>query len=109
MHFYCNSFLRNASLLFLEPKNNLKVQEYYADYLAVNPEIFTLNLKNSLLVSAPIPRGPEYGPLQDQSSKMITRNVQGILSVLLSFKKKPIQIRYQGASSLARQVNFYLP
>jgi hypothetical protein len=33
------------------------------------------------------------------------RSVSGVLSALLSFKRRPSQIRYQAASPAARQVN----
>mmetsp|Transcript_7831 Transcript_7831/g.23984 ORF Transcript_7831/g.23984 Transcript_7831/m.23984 type:complete len:557 (-) Transcript_7831:420-2090(-) len=73
-----------------------QVQEYYADYVAVNEDLFTLNLRCSLRLSTD----------QRDAARvdMLNRNVSGILSVLLSLKMQPAAIRYQAASRIARQV-----
>ena len=42
--------------------------------------------------------------MEERRQEMLTRNIQGILSVLLSFKRKPNQIRYQGSSQLAQTI-----
>ncbi|GAB5036017.1 vacuolar protein sorting-associated protein 45, partial [Nannochloropsis oceanica] len=70
-----------------------QVQEYYADYTAINQELFSLSLPQPLALSLPNP-----------APAVLTRTVQGLASALLSFKKKPAQIRYQGTSPAARQV-----
>ena len=75
----------------------MQVQEYYADYLAINDEFFHLGIDNSLMLSSPASNSKEAKPIFD-------RNVKGILSALLSMKKKPFTIRYQGTSDLARKV-----
>ncbi|KAJ5071839.1 vacuolar protein sorting-associated protein [Anaeramoeba ignava] len=60
-----------------------QVQEFYADYHAVNPDLFALNIPsvNDILTKNP-----------DKS--LITRIAEGIASVCLSLKKNPV-IRYQ--------------
>jgi vacuolar protein sorting-associated protein 45 len=73
-----------------------QVQEYYADYMAINEDFYQLGIDNSLSLSSTT-RTLESGQIFD-------RNVQGILSSLLSFKRRPSQIRYQGTSDLARRV-----
>ena len=74
-----------------------QVQEYYADYMAVNEDFLTLGIDDTLRLSQPHLRSMETG-------KIFDRNVQGILSILLSFKRRPSQIRYQGTSELARRI-----
>ena len=74
-----------------------QVQEYFADYLAVNEDFFHLGIENSLSLSSPSSRTLE-------SSLLFDRNVNGILSLLLSIKRKPSQIRYQAGSELVRRI-----
>ena len=75
-----------------------QVQEYYADYLAVNTDFFQLGIDNSLILSSSsMSRSLE-------SSQIYERNLSGVLSLLLSLKKRPSQIRYQGSSELARKL-----
>jgi vacuolar protein sorting-associated protein 45 len=75
----------------------MQVQEYYADYLAVNEEFFHLGIENSLILSSPYARSIEAVGIYD-------RNVAGVLSVLLSLKRRPSVVRYQGSSELARRL-----
>ena len=74
-----------------------QVQEYYADYLAVNDDFFQLGIDNSLVLSSKAIRTLESGNIFD-------RNLNGILSLFLSIKKKPSQIRYQAASEICRRM-----
>ena len=78
-----------------------QVQEVYADYSAINEDLFTLNIPNSLQLSSNVNQTSQTEQLK---KRMLTRNVQGILAVLLSFKKQPNQIRYQGSSYLAQTI-----
>jgi len=71
------------------------IYEYYADYFAVNHDLFTLNISGSLLNSLPRSRWDA----NQQSA--FSRQCQGALSALLSLKWKPI-IRFQGTSDLAQ-------
>jgi len=73
------------------------VQEYYADYMSVNEDFFHLGADNSLSLSASQTRTLE-------TSQLFDRNVNGVLSILLSLKKRPSQIRYSAASDLCRRV-----
>lgn len=75
----------------------MQVHEYYGDYLAVNEEFFHLGIENSLLLSSSYSRSVE-------AVSVYERNVNGVLSVLLSMKRSPSLIRYQGTSELARRV-----
>ena len=76
----------------------MQVQEYYGDYLAINEEFFHLGVENSLLLSAPHARS------SNEAVAIYDRNVAGVLSVLLSMKRSPSLIRYQGSSELARRL-----
>lgn len=75
----------------------MQVHEYYADYMAVNEEFFHLGIENSLVLSSPHARSINGAAIYD-------RNVSGVLSVLLSLKRCPSVIRYQGSSELARRL-----
>jgi vacuolar protein sorting-associated protein 45 len=75
----------------------LQVQEFFADYLPVNEDFFHLGIENSLILSSPSSRTLD-------SSHIFDRNVSGLLSVLLSLKRRPSQIRYQASSELARRL-----
>ena len=74
-----------------------QVQEYFGDYMAVNEELFHLGIDNSIMLSSNAARTME-------SSKIFDRNLNGLMSVLLSLKRRPTQIRYQGQSELARRL-----
>ena len=75
----------------------MQVHEYYGDYLAINEEFFHLGIENSLVLSSPYSRSLEAAAIYE-------RNVNGVLSVLLSMKRSPSLIRYQGSSELARRL-----
>ena len=73
-----------------------QVQEFYADYVAVNEDLFTINQRCSLRLST--------DERDAARNDMLERNVTAILSALLSLKTQPSAIRYQGQSKVARQV-----
>ncbi|GAB1606588.1 vacuolar protein sorting-associated protein 45-like [Argonauta hians] len=68
-----------------------EVQEFYGDYIAVNPHLFSLNVT-----------GCCQGCTTWQP-KILSRTVQGLTAVLLSLKKCPM-IRYQNSSEMARRL-----
>jgi vacuolar protein sorting-associated protein 45 len=72
------------------------VQEFYADFYAVNFDAFTLNLPSSLSLALP---KDMWGSGQERN---FDRAAQGVLALLLSLKLKP-QVRYQNSIDLARQ------
>ncbi|NXP73326.1 VPS45 protein, partial [Ramphastos sulfuratus] len=67
-----------------------EVQEFYGDYIAVNPHLFSLNL---------------LGCCQGRSwdSAHLSRTTQGLTALLLSLKKCPM-IRYQLSSEPAKRL-----
>lgn len=74
-----------------------QVQEYYGEFLSVNDDFFHLGIENSLSLSSNVGRSLDAG-------KIFEQNLDGILSVLLAFKRRPSQIRYQATSDLARRL-----
>ncbi|KAJ3359675.1 vacuolar protein sorting-associated protein 45 [Kappamyces sp. JEL0680] len=72
------------------------IQEYYADYVAIAPDLFSLNVTS-----------PEYSLFVESSktwdNAALSRVTEGVTGVLLSLKKKPL-IRYENNSSLARKL-----
>lgn len=93
-----------------------QVQEFYADYLAVNDTLFHFNLRGATQLSmrtaanAPSPSTATAGVLVSGASaaaskpaQLFHRSVEGLLSVLLSLKKRPT-IRYQKGSEIAEKL-----
>jgi vacuolar protein sorting-associated protein 45 len=74
-----------------------QVQEYYADYAAINEDLFHINSFKSIALSSLPSRTLDSAALMD-------KNVNGVLSFLLSVKRKPSQIRYQATSETARRL-----
>lgn len=73
-----------------------EVQEYFADYLAVNSDLFTFNLT--------APSHPLYSEtLSNWDGRSFQRAVEGLSSVLLSLKKKPF-IRYERNSHMGKRL-----
>ena len=72
------------------------VQEYFADYIVVNPDLFTLNLgfpKQRLWANNPDIWNPDA----------LQRATEGIVALLLSLKKKPL-IRYEKNSLMSKKL-----
>uniref|UniRef100_A0A3B1K4T9 Vacuolar protein sorting 45 homolog n=1 Tax=Astyanax mexicanus TaxID=7994 RepID=A0A3B1K4T9_ASTMX len=67
-----------------------EVQEFYGDFIAVNPHLFSLNLQG-------VVRGRSWEPT------ILPRVTQGLTSVLLALKKCPM-IRYQLSSDMAKRL-----
>ncbi|XP_014223834.1 vacuolar protein sorting-associated protein 45 [Trichogramma pretiosum] len=67
-----------------------EVHEFYADYLAISPHLFSLGINGCS-------KSLNWEPTHLQ------RTVQGITAVLLSLKKCPL-IRYQGSSDMCKHL-----
>ncbi|UKZ79336.1 hypothetical protein TrVFT333_007087 [Trichoderma virens FT-333] len=72
------------------------VQEHFADYIVINPDLFSLNM------SLPQQRIWAGGP-DKWNPDSLQRCSEGLLAVLLSLKKKPL-IRYEKSSPLATKL-----
>jgi len=73
------------------------VQEYFIDYLVINPDLFSLSIA-----------GPQRRIWSTTSSDMwnpdaLVRTTEGLLAALLTLKKKPL-IRYEKNSQLAKKL-----
>lgn len=73
-----------------------EVLEYFADYIAVQQDLFSLNISSS-----EYPLFAFDAPIWNPAT--LTRVTEGITSLLLSLKKKP-KIRYERNSSLAKKL-----
>eukprot|EP01112_Ceratiomyxa_fruticulosa_P003673 TRINITY_DN13992_c0_g1_i2.p1 TRINITY_DN13992_c0_g1~~TRINITY_DN13992_c0_g1_i2.p1 ORF type:complete len:554 (-),score=113.48 TRINITY_DN13992_c0_g1_i2:148-1809(-) len=91
-YLYFSNNLKNVFLDELAQADELEVvkevHEYYADYFAVNPDFCTLNMDESLTISGP--------PVLDHM-------VDGVVSVLLSLKKKPF-VRFSKQSEATQKL-----
>jgi vacuolar protein sorting-associated protein 45 len=72
------------------------VQEYFADYLVINPDLMTLDLS--------YPRHRLWSNSPDAwNADSLSRATEGVIALLLSLKKKPL-IRYAKNSLLAKKL-----
>lgn len=72
------------------------VQEHFADYIVVNPDLFTFDLM--------FPRQRIWSNNADTwNMDALQRTTEGLIALLLSLKKKPL-IRYQKNSLLAKKL-----
>ncbi|RKP06825.1 Sec1-like protein [Thamnocephalis sphaerospora] len=73
-----------------------EVQEFFADYIAVNPDLFSLNMI--------APRNPIYADtVHEWDPRALQRTTEGLMGVLLSLKRKPL-IRYERMSAMAKKL-----
>ena len=69
------------------------VQEYFADFLVINPDLMSLHLPHRVWSTSP--------DMWQQES--LQRTTEGVIALLLSLKKRPL-IRYQKNSLLAKKL-----
>lgn len=74
-----------------------QVQEFYADFVAVDPCHFTLNIFSNHLYMLPVAMDPS------NLQHFCDRIVDGISAVFLALKRRPI-IRYQRTSDIAKRI-----
>jgi len=74
-----------------------QVQEFYADYFAIDPFHFTLNLPSNHLSMLPTVADPHNSQLA------CDRMLDGIAAIFLSLKKRPV-IRYERSSEISKRV-----
>ena len=105
---YFSNIIRKSSLERLAEADDHEVvrtvQEYFADYLVINPDLMSLN------VSFPKHRLWSNSP-DIWNADSLQRTTEGLLALLLSLKKKPL-IRYAKNSllavKLAREVRYQM-
>mmetsp|Transcript_16400 Transcript_16400/g.55827 ORF Transcript_16400/g.55827 Transcript_16400/m.55827 type:complete len:570 (+) Transcript_16400:155-1864(+) len=100
-HLFFSNVVRDSQLQELAEADDgelvRQVQEYYADYVAVDPTHFVLDVPDAATTMMP-PLWHARG-----ASKALDRAVEGLAAVLLTLKRKP-SIRYQASSQPARRV-----
>ncbi|KAL9099911.1 MAG: hypothetical protein Q9163_004653 [Psora crenata] len=99
-YYHFSNIIRKSSLERLAEADSNEVvksvQEYFADYIAINPDLFSLDLgfpKQRLWSGSP--------DIWDNGS--LQRCTEGIVALLLSLKKKPL-IRYEKNSLMAKKL-----
>ncbi|KAJ9150849.1 Vacuolar protein sorting-associated protein 45 [Pleurostoma richardsiae] len=99
-HLYFSNVVKKSSLERLAEADDHEVvklvQEHFADYVVINPDLF------SLALSPPQHRIWSNSP-DMWNSDSLQRTTEGLLAVLLSLKKKPL-IRYEKNSLLAKKL-----
>lgn len=97
---YFSNIIKKSSLERLAEADDHEVvkavQEYFADYTVVNPDLMSLNLE--------YPQHRIWSHSPDMwNSDDLQRATEGILALLLSLKKNPL-IRYQKTSLMAKKL-----
>ncbi|KAF2457109.1 vacuolar protein sorting-associated protein 45 [Lineolata rhizophorae] len=97
---YFSNVVRKSSLERLAEADDHEVvkyiQEYFADFLVINPDLMSLNLG--------FPHHRIWGPSPDAwNPDSLQRSTEGVLALLLALKKKPL-IRYERDSLLAKKL-----
>ncbi|KAI5801726.1 Sec1-like protein [Peziza echinospora] len=108
-HIYFSNIVKKSSLERLAEADDNEVvrvvQEYFIDYLVINPDLFSLSIL-----------GPQKHIWSTASSEMwnpeaLTRTTEGLLATLLTLKKKPL-IRFEKnslmAKKLAQEVKYHM-
>ena len=67
------------------------VQEFYSDFLAVSPHLFSININHT------------YHGFKNWNQSALQRSTEAIISVLLSLRRNPT-IRYQSNSDLCKRL-----
>ena len=75
----------------------LIIQEYYADFVAIDPYHFTFHMPSNYIYMLPAVVDPSA--LQRFSDRV----VEGLAAVFLTLKRRPV-IRYQRTSDIAKRI-----
>ncbi|KAH6661260.1 glucose inhibited division protein A-domain-containing protein [Truncatella angustata] len=99
-YLYFSNVVKKSSLERLAEADDHEVvkavQEHFADFLVVNPDLFTINLT--------LPQQRIWSGSPDMwNTDSLQRATEGLMAVLLSLKKKPL-IRYEKNSLLAKKL-----
>ncbi|ODM20430.1 hypothetical protein SI65_03483 [Aspergillus cristatus] len=99
-HIYLSNIIRKSSLERLAEADSHEVvrviQEHFADFLVVNPDLCSLNL------GFPLQRLWSHSP-DLWNADALQRATEGVIATLLSLKKNPL-IRYEKNSLLAKKL-----
>lgn len=100
-HLFFSNILKDTQIHILADSDEheavQQVQEFYADFVAVDPFHFSLNISANHLYMLPVAMDPSN--LQHYCDRI----VDGISAVFLALKRRPI-IRYQRTSDIAKRI-----
>ncbi|XAR62442.1 hypothetical protein NMG60_11017194 [Bertholletia excelsa] len=100
-HLFFSNMLKDTQLHILADSDEhevvQQVQEFYADFVAVDPFHFTLNMPSNHMYMLPAVVDPSG--LQNYCDRV----VDGIAAIFLALKRRPI-IRYQRTSDIAKRI-----
>jgi vacuolar protein sorting-associated protein 45 len=77
----------------------VQLQEYYADFLPANEDLWTLQCRHTLPMT--VAAGTSWAP---KHAVQYERNLQGLQAMLLSLKRRPAAIRYAAHSPCAEEL-----
>ncbi|KAL7578059.1 hypothetical protein ACA910_014996 [Epithemia clementina (nom. ined.)] len=103
-HIYFSSVLSTGLLRLLAEHDRWErvasVQEYFADFVPINPDLWTLqSTAHSLVLTTAA--GTSWAP---KYAAQYERQLQGLQSMLLAMKRQPTCIRYAGHSACAEEL-----
>ncbi|KAK4600963.1 hypothetical protein RGQ29_010516 [Quercus rubra] len=100
-HLFFSNILKDTQIHNLADSDEQEVvqqiQEFYADFVAIDPYHFTLNMPSNHIYMLPAVVDTSNLP------HFCDRVVDGIASIFLSLKRRPI-IRYQRTSDIAKRI-----
>ncbi|XP_058103232.1 vacuolar protein sorting-associated protein 45 homolog [Magnolia sinica] len=100
-HLFFSNILKTTQIQILADSDEQEVvqqvQEFYADFVAVDPYHFTFNINSNHLYMLPAMVDPS------SSQNFCDRVVDGIAAVFLAMKRRPV-IRYQRTSDIAKRI-----
>lgn len=100
-HLFFSNMLKDTQIHILADSDEQEVvqqvQEFYADFVAVEPYHFTLNIPSNHLYMLPAVVDPS------SLQHFCDRVVDGIAAVFLALKRRPV-IRYQRTSDIAKRM-----
>ncbi|GAB4861158.1 vacuolar protein sorting-associated protein 45 [Ancistrocladus abbreviatus] len=100
-HLFFSNILKDTQIHILADSDEhevvQQVQEFYADFVAVDPCHFTLNIPSNYLYMLPVAMDPS------NMQHYCDRIVDGIAAVFLALKRRPI-VRYQRTSDIAKRI-----
>lgn len=100
-HLFFSNILKDTQIHVLADSDELEivqqVQEFYADFVAIDPFHFTLNIPTNHMYMLPAVVDP---PRLQQFCDQV---VDGVTAVFLAMKRRPV-IRYQRTSDIAKRI-----
>nr|DAD39959.1 TPA_asm: hypothetical protein HUJ06_014282 [Nelumbo nucifera] len=100
-HLFFSNILNDTQIHILADSDEQEVvkqvQEFYADFVAIDPYHFTLNVQSNHIYMLPVVMDPSS--LQNYCDCV----VDGIAAVFLALKRRPV-IRYQRTSDVAKRI-----